>query len=238
MRNVPAIIRREMNAYLFTPLAYVVIFLFLGLTGLFFHNILWTSRDAGLTAQAMFNVMSYVMMLIVPLITMRLVAHEARSGTLETLMTAPVTDVELVLGKYFGALLFYILILVPTLAHILLLLWLADPDAGPIFSGYVGLLFMGAMFISIGLFWSSLTSRQMTAAVLSIISLLLLFVASALPGNRSGWRFDMVRYVGVVARQEEFAGGVVDSRSIVYYVSATVFFLFLSVRAIESRKWR
>ena len=238
MRNVPALVRREVGAYLFTPLAYVVMFLFLGLTGLFFQYLLWTSRDAGLTSQAMFNVMSYVLMLIVPLITMRLIAEEARSGTLEALMTAPVTDVELVLGKYFGALLFYILILVPTLVHVSLLVWLADPDPGPILSGYLGLILMGAMFISIGLFWSSLTSSQMTAAVLAVISLLLLFVVSALPGNRSGRLFDVMRYVGVVARQEEFASGVIDSRSIVYYLSVTVFFLFLSVRAIESRKWR
>lgn len=238
MGNMLALVRREVGAYLFTPLAYVVIFLFLGFTGLFFQYLLWTSRDAGLTAQAMFNVMSYVLMLIVPLITMRLVAEEARSGTLEALMTAPVTDVELVLGKYFGALAFYILILAPTLVHVLMLAWLADPDPGPILSGYLGLLIMGAMFISIGLFWSSLTSSQMTAAVLAIISLLLLFVVSALPGNRSGWLFDAMRYVGVVARQDEFARGVVDSRSVVYYLSVTAFFLFLSVRAVESRKWR
>jgi len=238
MRNVPTLVRREVGAYLFTSLAYVVIFLFLGLTGLFFQYLLWTSRDAGLTSQAMFSIMSYVLMLIVPLITMRLVAEEARSGTLEALMTAPVTDLELVLGKYFGALVFYILILVPTLVHVSLLAWLADPDPGPILSGYLGLLLTGAMFISIGLFWSSLTRSQMAAAVLAIISLLLLFVVGTLPGNRSGWLFDMMRYVGVVARQDEFARGVVDSRSVVYYLSVSVFLLFLSVRAIESRKWR
>jgi len=238
MRNVLAIVRREVNAFFFSFLGYIVVFVFVGLTGFFFHNVLWRSEDAGITAQVMFGVVSYTMMLIAPLITMRLIAEEVRTGTIETIMTAPITDTELVLGKFFGALIFYIVILLPTLVHVGLLTWLGKPDLAPILSGYLGLLLMGGLFLSIGLLCSSLTRNQIVAAVVGIVVLLLLFVIGALAEWRSGWVYDLMRYLGFMSHQESFARGIIDTRDLVYYLSLTAFFLFLSVKAVESRKWR
>ena len=236
MRNIPAIVHREVSAYFLSPLGYLVIFAFLALAGFFFQVILWEMRQA--TLEPMFHIMGYLLLLLSPLITMRLLAEEVRLGTIEGLMTAPVTDAEVVLGKFAGAFIFYALLLLPTVVYVGVLAWLGRPDYGLIFSGYLGLLLMGGLCLSIGLLCSALTRSQVVAAVTALVALVFLFVVGALSGWLSGPLFDVLRYAGLAAHQEGFASGTVDTRDVVYYVSATVFFLFLSVRAVESRQWR
>jgi len=236
MRNVPALTWREINAYFFSPLAYILMTLFLFFCGFFFYL---GVRDGGeASMRGLLGLMGFFMMIAMPMITMRLIAEEMKSGTMETLMTAPVTDFEVVFAKFFGAFCFYLAMLAPTLLYVTILEWLGEPDYGPIWSGYIGIALMGGLFISIGLLASALTRNQIVAAVLALVALLLLWVIGFAAGFTEGWVSALLRYIGVYDHLDSFFKGMIDTRHIVYYVTMTGFCLFLCVRLVESRKWR
>jgi ABC-2 type transport system permease protein len=238
MNRATAIARREFLSYFYSPIAYVMMTAFLFASGFAF------SRDfePGQTA-AMRNTldwMVWVLVFITPVLSMGLLAQEWASGTIETLLTAPVNDADVVIGKFLGNLGLLVVMLIPTLVYVLLLTMYANPDYGPIFSGYVGIILVGALFVSVGLFCSSLTRSQIVAAVTSIVILSLVTVVPFLVGNLATVR-PIVRKIAdqmVYRRYAEFSRGVLDTGNVVFFIAAIALFLFLTIKVLESRRWK
>lgn len=238
MSRAFTIARREFLSYLFSPIAYVAITLFLLAAGGLFRVDFQPGQPA--TMRTIFEWMVWLLVIIIPLLCMGLIAQEWATGTIETLMTAPVGETDVVIGKFLGALLLYIVLLIPTLFYVLMLRIYAKPDFGPIWSGYLGILLVGALFISIGLFCSSLTRSQIVAAVTTIA---VLFVITILPWWVSGeaslsqfWR--TVADQTVYRRYTDFSKGVIDFGNLVFFFAATAVFLFLTIKVLESRRWK
>ncbi|MDX1630525.1 MAG: ABC transporter permease [Thermoanaerobaculia bacterium] len=246
MRGMLATMDRELRAYFFSPLGWVVATGFLFFQGLSFQTIvdfLTDPRAPGMTPLDFFfgGTLFYwlTLLFVAPVLTMRLLSEERSQGTLEMLLTAPVTETQVVLGKFFGALAFYVFLWVPTLVYALLLERHLDLDWGPIGSAYLGTLGIGALFLSVGIFVSGLTRSQIVAAIGSFALLFLLFLPAFLeflvndPLLQS-----IVDYTNLYSHMDEFSKGIVDSRRLIYYLSGTVFFLFLTSRALEAGKGR
>lgn len=248
MRNLPTIARRELGAYFLSPIAYVVLTLFLLVQGysfwIFTAFLSQPSAPHGAVLQYFLGgtfLYWMVLIFVVPAITMRLIADERRSGTIETLMTAPVTEREVVIGKFLGAWLFYAFLWLPTVGYV----WLisqyspsgAGPDVGPVASAYLGTLLIGAMFIAVGLFASTLTRNQILAAVLGCVflSLLLLVGIVDLFVQTPLWK-SVIKHVNLFEHMETFARGIVDTRHLTYYGSVIVLSLFASIRMLETQK--
>jgi len=242
MRNVWAIARRELGTYFVSPIAYLVGAAFLVMMGFFFYtDVVFTvlSRSEP-TMRYVFGVMTTILLFVAPVLTMRLLAEEQRLGTLELLLTAPVRDWEVVLGKYLAALIFYLGLLMVTAAYPLLLFWMqGNPDVGPILSGYLGMALFGAALLSIGLFSSSLSQNQVVAAVVGIGVVILLAVAS-LPadGITDPTLQQILNHLDLRNHLLNFRRGLIDTVDIVYYLSVTAVFLFLTVQILNSRRWR
>ena len=235
---------KELKAYFNSPIAYIITALFLALSGLSFALSITGRFPEASMRGFLFGPIGpigafFLIVLIAPALTMRLFAEEQKLGTLELLLTAPLRDIEIVLGKFFAALSLLTVMFGLTLYFPLLLYWFGDPDLLPILTGYLGLFLMGAMGISVGLFSSSLTSNQIVSAVLSTATLLLLWlsnVTSTLGDGELPWA-SLVRFLAMSEHVRDMAYGVLDSRDIVYFISLTAFFLFLTVRAVETRRW-
>lgn len=236
MRNTIAIAEKELKAYFASPIAYVVTAAFLAVLGYLFAVILGFGRQASL--RFVFQNMSIILLLIAPALTMRLFAEEQRTGTIELLLTAPVRDVEVVLGKFLASLALLGVMLGLTLYYPFLLGIYGKPDWGPIATGYLGALLLGAGCLAVGLFTSSLTQNQIIAAVLGMGLLLLLWViggAGQLVGGPVG---SILRYIDIPDHFNDFTRGIMDSRDVIYYLSLMVSGLFLSVVSLQSRRWR
>jgi ABC-2 type transport system permease protein len=246
MKGLVSVMGRELRAFFFSPLAYIVAALLLLVNGLVFWLIVSYLNDPraqfGAPLELFFGQTIYfwlVLVFVAPVLTMRLLSEERRSGTIEVLMTAPVTAGQVVVGKYLAALLFYCFLWLPTVAYPLLLAYFEEVDWGPILAGYLGVLGIGAVFLAVGLLASSLTKSQLVAAILTFAMLIPLFTFGLLENlfNDESVR-QMLSYLNLWQHMEEFGKGIVDTRRLVYYFSATVLFVFLSARALESRKWR
>lgn len=236
MNNIFAITKRELRAYFFSPIAYVVYALFLVLTGYFFSLILYTSRQASLQP-LMYNVI-VTLLFFTPLLTMKLFAEERKMGTLEILMTKPVRDFEVVLGKFFAALSFYALMLATTLVYVGIVFQYGSPDVGPIITGYLGLLLVGASFISLGVFASTLSENQIIAAVVTFTLVLIFWIIGWLSGSFGLSSEGIFTEISLSTHFDDFAKGVIDWRSVVYYISFISFWVFATVKSIEIRKWK
>ncbi|MBI4320443.1 MAG: ABC transporter permease subunit [Chloroflexi bacterium] len=237
MRNVLTVAEREIKAYFASPVAYVVIAAFLVVTGYFFSLIMLGYRQA--TMRPVFDNVGIILLLLSPVLTMRLLSEEQRSGTIELLLTAPVRDIEVVLGKFLASLGFF-LVMVGATAYYPLLLWkLGNPESGPIIAGYVGLILFGATFLSVGLLASSVTQNQIVAAVLAFVALLILWMLDASTSLFSGSAASgVLRYVSLSQHSSDFGKGVIDTKDVVYYLSLVAACLFLTTRALEARRWR
>lgn len=238
MRNVWVIFKRELSSYFVSPIAYVVGAAFLVLGGLFFVlPFFFGQLDASLR-----NWMSSIVVLllfIAPMFTMKLLAEEKQSGTIELLLTSPLRDWELVLGKFFAALGLWLSILVITLVYVVILRIFGEPDPIPLATGYLALLLMGAAMLAVGVLASSLSPNQIVAVVVAFAILLVLWVANALTNvfganTTLGNIFD---FVAITKHQDDLMKGVVDSRDLIYYLSIVVGCLFLSTRFLEARRW-
>ena len=235
MRKIPVLLAREFGAYFHSSIAYVVLTVFLVSSGFFFCFYLVQHQQA--TLGHCLGSMAVILLFLSPIITMRLFSEEVNTGTMETLMTDPVTDAEVVAAKFFSALGFYIVLLLPTLSYVFVLRDVGNPDMGPVISGYIGLVLMGCLFLSVGMFFSAMTKNQIIAAVMGFISLMLMWIIGA------SARGDMpilkiLSYIGIFGHFNAFRMGLIDSRGIIYYLSSTVLFLFLTVRVVESKRWR
>ncbi|MCP5005298.1 MAG: ABC transporter permease subunit [Planctomycetes bacterium] len=236
MRNVHSIFLREIRAYFFSPIAYIVISVFLVASGFFFAGNLQFWQEASLKGSL--DSIQFFLLLLTPVITMRLLSEEAKTGTMETLMTSPVTDFDVVFGKFLAALGLYMVMILPTWIFVLFLSIFGNPDFGPIISSYIGLTLMGGLFVSIGILVSSLTRNQIVAAVIGLISLILLWVMGFLSEYGDSWYYQCLKYIGTFDHWKSFTKGIVDTRDVIYYLSFTALMLFITVRVVESRKWR
>jgi ABC-2 type transport system permease protein len=216
-------------------MAYVVTGIFLAATGFFFGTSSSTVYETSINGFLQAGVI--LILLFAPLLTMRLLAEERKLGTMELLLTAPVRDSEVILGKFLGSVVIMTVMLALTLYYPLLLVIFGDPDIGPIVTGYVGLLLVGYTGLAIGIFASSLTSNQIVAAVVAIGILLALYfvgyAASVLPAAIG----DVVSYFSLSHYFPDFMRGIIDTRGIVYYLSITALFLFLAIRSLENSRW-
>ena len=248
MRNVLALLRRELNAYFASVLGYIVIMFFLVVMGVIFGTIvLFLSRGpTQVTAmEVMFSMAWLPALFLIPAITMRLLAEEKRAGTIEMLMTAPVTDFQVVFAKYLGAVVLYALMWGVTGLYVVILRHFAGAssalDLGPIASGYVGVLVIGQFLIAIGLLTSSLTKNQVAAALMSFAFLFLFLIVLSMwmpHFFQSGDLNKALQFLSYRSHMEDFARGILDIRPIVYYLSAAAWALFTTTRIVESRKWR
>jgi ABC-2 type transport system permease protein len=237
---VTAITQRELSSLFYSPIAYVVGFIFLLLTGWFFvSETLIPGNEASM--RFLFEKMAGVLVFALPLLTMRSIADEFSSGAIETLMTAPVSDMSVVVGKFFGSLLFYMGLLAATLPHLILLnSYAPDLVGSTVFTGYLGMILLGGLFIAIGIFASSCTRHQLLAAMIATGMLAILtFVVDygAEYATRAAVR-NVCAYLNIFGHFSDFSKGILDSKSIIFFVSGTVFFLFLGTKVMESRRWR
>lgn len=236
MTNVFAIARRELASYFGSFLFYVITAAFLVITGLFFALQVAYSRSA--VVSPLFGITYTILLLIAPVLTMRLIAEEQRTGTIELMLTAPVRDVELVLGKYLGGLGLLVAMVALTGLYPLLLSMYGNPDRGGIIGGYLGALLFGGSAVAIGVLTSSLTGNQIVAAVLSFAILLILWVIDGIGGLAGGVVGQITSYLGVNPHVNDMTRGIIDTKDVLYFLSIIAGALFLTTRSIESRRWR
>ena len=237
MRAVQAVAWKEIQIYFSSPTAYIIGTIFLALAGFFFV------RDLGdpfpeASLSSFFQGATIVLVLLAPVLTMRLMAEEQKLGTIELLLTSPVRDWEVVVGKYLASMVFLLGTLVLTLYYTVLLVVYADPDPGPIYAGYLGLVLYGAAALAVGLLTSTLTSNQIVAAAVAMGILLVLYFAEAASGSLGTTASNIIGQVGIKSHFDDFERGVIDTRHVVYFVCFIAFFLFLTIRALEIRRWR
>jgi ABC-2 type transport system permease protein len=235
-----AIARREISSMFRLPVGWVVIALFALLTGCVFAYLTFIPGDVA-SMRLFFAVSGWLLLPVVPAISMRLVSEELRSGTIEALLTSPVSDFGVVLGKYAGGFVFLVLMLVPSLAHVVILSVLSDPrpDPGPIIAGYTSLLLTGALYLAVGLFVSSLTSNQTLAFLGTLFAiLLLLLLGTVQPERLPEAARPAVRFLSIRGRIDDFAKGVIDTSHVVFFLSGAAWFVVLAAISLQSRRWR
>jgi ABC-2 type transport system permease protein len=233
-----ALMWRELRAYFYSPIAYVVMAAFLVISGIIFREIFVPDQVPDM--RGTFDpVVLYILIFVIPLLTMRLVSEELSRGTIETLMTAPVTDTQVILGKFLGALVFYLVLLAPTLVYVVLLAIYSHPDPWPIASGYLGLILVGMVFLSVGLLTSICTRSQIVAAIIALLFLAIMtLMCNWLSMSLAGWARRFFQYIGFYGRYQNFSKGTIPLNDVVFFLSVTVLMLYLSVKILESRKWR
>ncbi|MCJ7772196.1 MAG: ABC transporter permease [Desulfobacterales bacterium] len=236
MRNILIISISEFKSYFGFSGSYLVSSAFLLVSG---YGFCWSPETyLQTTIQGFLSWAGFFLLFWAPAVTMRLLSEEEKLGTLELVMTAPVKEYEVIAGKYLAALGIFTVMLVITLVYPLLLEWFGDPDWGPIVSGYIGIFLLGAVFLSVGLFASSLTSNQIVAFILGSITLLAFwFIGKTVAMVESGIG-DILSIISVSAYYPDFGRGIIDSRAVIYYLSLVMVFLFLAVRSLETRRLR
>ena len=237
MRTVQAVAWKEIQVFFTNPMAYIVGLIFLAVTGFFFVLDLGDPFPEA-SLRNFFQGATIILILLAPALTMRLLAEEQKLGTIELLLTSPVRDWEVIMGKYLASLAFLLAMIALTLYYPLLLFLFASPDPGPIYSGYLGLVLYGAAALSIGILTSTLTSNQIIAFVVASGVLLLMFFIDTRVDVVSGIWSTLLSEIGMRSHFTDFDRGVIDTKHVVYFLSVTGFFLFLSTRALESRRWR
>lgn len=240
MSQALAIGAREYRALFRLPVGWIVIALYLFLSGLVFGMFIIDPGEPA-SLRAFFAVSGWVLMPIAPAISMRLLSEEFRSGSIEPLMTAPVPDWSVVAGKYAGAAAFLLTMLAPTLVYVLVLRLVADPapEPGPIITGYLSLLLVGLLYLAVGLLASSLTSNQTLAFVGTLFVLLIaMLLADFVAPMSPPWLIPALRALSVNQRIGDFAKGLVNTSHVVYFVTVTAWLLVLAAAALQSRRWR
>ena len=255
MNNIVAIAQKELKSYFASPIAYIVIGFFSLLFGYFFYALLvyfdrQSMQFAGLGAQQppmnvndqlirpVFLNASVILLFVLPMITMRTYAEEKRSGTIELLLTAPLTDFQIIMGKFLGAMALYAAMLAVTVIHMATLFAFGKPEVLPIVTGYLGLLLMGGCFISVGLLISSLTKNQIVAGMITFAVFLLLWVINWVGSFTGPTTQDVLNYLSITEHLDDFTKGIVDTKHLVYYVSFIAFGLFLTARSVDTERWR
>jgi len=250
MSNVLAIARREISAYFASPIAYVVIGFFALMFGFFYYSLLlYFDRQSLQAAGQAVNVneqflrpvflnATVIFLFVLPLVTMRTYSEEKRSGTIELLLTAPLTDLQIILGKFLGAMGLYAAMLAITLVHVGLLFVFGNPEWRPVATTYLGLLLMGGCFVSIGLLISSLTKNQIVAGMITFGVFLMLWVINWIASFMGPTTQQVLNYLSITDHLDDFTKGIIDTKHLVYYVSFITFGLFLTARSVDTERWR
>jgi ABC-2 type transport system permease protein len=238
MKTILTIFWKEFRGYFNSPIAYIFIISFLVFTNWLFFKGFFLMNQSSL--RSFFSILPWVFLFLAPAVTMRSWAEEKKLGTIELLMTLPVKDYEVVLGKFLAGFIFLIVTLLCTFPLPLTVMLVGNPDIGPIWGGYAGAFLMGGAYLAIGCFASSLTENQIVAFIIAIfLSFALLIIGENLViMNLPAALVPVFTFLGLGAHFESIGRGVIDSRDIIYYISIIGFFLFLNGLSVESRKWK
>jgi ABC-2 type transport system permease protein len=255
MRNTLAIAQKELHSYFVSPIGYIFLGVFAFLYGYFYVTMLnffvrqsmQMSQFGGspegmnvnqIMLRPLLQNVTILILFLMPMVTMRSYAEEKRSGTIELLLTSPLTDLQIILGKFLGALSLWAVALAISAVHIVVLFVYGSPEWKPILTAYLGLLLMGGCFISVGLLISSLTSNQIVAGISTFGVFLVLWIINWI-GSFSGPTVDRVtQYLSIVDHFDDFAKGVIDTSHLVYYFSFIAFGLFLTAKSVDTERWR
>jgi ABC-2 type transport system permease protein len=252
MNNVLALARKELRSYFASPIGYVITGLFAVLFGWIFYAYLSffvrSSEQMMMGGGApnvnqqmiagLLQTTATIILFVMPMITMRTYSEEKRSGTIELLLTSPVSDVQIILGKFFGAMGLFAAMLGVTVLYISILFFLGNPEWKPVIAGYLGLLLMGGCFIAVGLLVSSLTKNQIVAGIATFAVFLFLWVINWIGESAGPTAREIVTYVSITDHFSDFARGVIDTKHLVYYLSFITFGLFLTAKSVDSERWR
>ncbi|MBA3640059.1 MAG: ABC transporter permease [Acidobacteriota bacterium] len=252
MSNVLAIAQKELRSYFSSPIGYVLVGLFALLFGWFFYNhlavfvrnseqMMMGGQTPNINQHMVRGVLlssAVIILFLMPMITMRTYSEEKRSGTIELLLTSPLSDAQIILGKFLGAMGLYAAMLGVTVLDMLILFWYGNPEWKPIAAGYLGLLLMGGCFVSMGLLVSSLTKNQIVAGVATFSLFLFLWVINWIGESAGPTTRDIVSYLSITEHFDDFARGVIDTKHLVYYLSFITFGLFLTAKSVDSERWR
>ncbi|MBI3966007.1 MAG: ABC transporter permease subunit [Chloroflexi bacterium] len=236
MRNVLAIAQKDLLIYFASPIAYVVAAAFLFISGFLFAIIVNELKQAEM--RTIFDNMTVIFLIISPALTMRLLSEELRTGTIELMLTGPVREAEVIIGKFLAALGLLVAMIAPTLYYVFILWLFGSPDWGPIATGYLGVLLLGAACMSIGIMASSFTQNQIVAAILTLGILLFMWILGGAARIFTGTAASVLRYLTITDHLTDFARGVIDSRHIVYYLAVISVSLFVAYASLQSRRWR
>ena len=252
MNNILAIAHKELKSYFSTPIAYIVIGFFALLFGYFYYAMLviFNQQSAQFGAEGgamdinqqlirpLFLNASVILLFVLPLITMRTYSEEKRSGTIELLLTSPVSDLEIILGKFLGAMTLYAAMLGITLIHMALLFSYGNPEWKVVVTGYIGLLLMGGCFISVGLLISSLTKNQIVSGMVTFAVFLLLWVINWIASFTGPTTQSVLNYLSITDHFDDFTRGILDTKHLIYYFSVMSFGLFLTSRSVDTERWK
>lgn len=259
MRKCWAIFERELKSYFVSPIAYVVIALFIAVAGIFFYLILssfvqrcfemdmysrqWQQMSPPMNlhewvTRPFFGNIATIALMILPLITMKLYAEEKKTGTIELLQTSPVTNAQTLIGKYAAAVVLYILMLVITFFYMLFLFAYGNPEMPQIFSGYLGIFLIGSSYLAIGLLFSTFTDNQIVAAVSTIAVILMFWAVGWISSFLNPGLGKILSQFSLIEHLDDFEKGIIDTKNIVFYLSFIFMNLFLSYVSIESARWR
>lgn len=254
LRNISAIAGKELRSFYSSPIAWVMLGLFAAIFGYFFMAQLTYFARASMAGQfgggpprmnvnlemirPLLSNTTVLILFLLPMVTMRTYSEEKRSGTIELLLTSPLKDVEIILGKFVGAMGMYLGILVVTAVYMTILFVFGNPAVKPLFSGYLGLLLFGGGFVAMGLFISTLTSNQMVAGAASFVVFLLFWIISWLGESMGPTVSSILSYLSITEHFDDFGKGIIDTKHIVFYLSFITFGLFLATKSVDSDRWR
>lgn len=259
MRNIIAIVERELGMFFVSPVAYVVLTIFLFLSGMFFNTVLSqvlqmsmmqqmqsaqtgqgpTPMDVpGIVSQNFLSSMSVILLFMIPMITMALFSEEKKRGTIELLLTAPITDAQVILGKFFAAASFFTIMLLSTWIPMAVLFIYGHPAKGPILTAYLGLFLYSLSLVAIGMFISSLTENQIVAGVLSFGTFMMLWLVSVMANRATDSSKAVLSYLSILDHLDEFMKGVLSTSNVIFYVSLAFVGIFLTYRSVDSLRWR
>jgi len=237
MRNIKAIYSKEMKYYFNSPMAYIFLVIFAIVNGYFFTNTFFLFNQSNM--RALFNIVPLVYLFFIPAVTMGLIAREKNVGTIEIIHTMPIRDSEFVLGKFLASFSLILIGLLITLIHFFTLMNVGlNIDYGAVFTGYLGLALVGAVYAAVGTYSSSITDNQVVAFIIGLFIILVFFLMDKLlifvPISLAG----IVQYLSVEYHFSNISRGVVDSRNLIYFFSVIGFFIMMTIRTVEMRKWR
>lgn len=233
------IAKRELASLFFSPIAYVVLAAFAIGSSIFFLRTFDQGNAA--TMRPTYDAVVWLLVFLAPAISMRLISEELRSGTFERLMTSPISDTQVILGKWLGAYVFFLTMLLPLVIHAIALELVGSPELGPIITGFVGLALVGALYLAVGIFASAWSQNQIIAFLLTVFIIAIptfaaYYVAGTAVPDPATRR--LIDYISINQQFSDFAKGLIDIRNFVYFLSGTVLFLFLAVLLVQSRRWR
>ena len=233
--NIKTIFLKELRSYFNSPVAYIVIVVFLSILGWFFSSNLFLMNLS--SVRIVFEITPFLLLVFAPAITMRLISEEKKTGTLELLMTKPVREYEIVVGKFLAAFMLYVVTLLPTLIYTAAVAMVGTLDYGSVIGGYIGLLLLGAVFTSVSVFGSAITENQVVAFIVSFLVVFILLMIDRIVPFAPGMLATVLEFLSIDFHFNNIARGVLDSRDLLYYFSVIGFTLFLGTVALQKRRW-